>query len=59
MTHDTQSAQISQKQDEHNSSCYLKISLDDDKNDNRFSIDIASCFKMDFVLKVVLKFTCT
>ena len=41
----------------HNSSCYSKISLDDDGNDNRFSIDIGSCFKIDFVLKVVLKFT--
>ena len=24
-----------------------KISLDDDKYDNRFSIDIESCFRMD------------
>ena len=35
-----------------------KISLDDHKDDNRFSIDIGSCFKMDFVLKDLLKFTC-
>ena len=42
----------------HNSSCYSQISLDYDKIDNRFSIDIGSCFKMDFVLKVVLKFMC-
>ena len=32
-----------------------KISLDDDKDDNRFSIDIGSCFKMDGGL---LEFTC-
>ena len=25
---------------------------------NYFSIDIGSCLKMDFVVKVVLKFTC-
>ena len=24
-----------------------KISLDNDKDDNRFSVDIGSCFKMD------------
>ena len=42
----------------HNSSCSSKISLDDDKNDDRFCIDIGSCFKMDFVLEVALKFTC-